>query len=544
MLMEEYRKDLNRNYLVFSESEEQELEPDGLQMLLQNKIKGVLRLERRSVDNKSQYYYDVTGLMKLSEFCKEQKFCKKELESLLLGIADILERGVVYFLEMDGFLLKPEYIYVKTGVLRNMGNARNRLKESDICLCYYPGKGEDAAEQLNHFLEYLLNQVDYTDEKAVAQIYELYQRSCDEGFYPVRLQELLKSEREFPTREEWKEEKQRQSTGGENSEFCMEKGETERGHKERNHKESVKGNIKGNIKGNVLEESMWKENKGESLPEKSYGREKILLAAGMLGIFALYGGLYWKGFFHSTFTGQIQWGKLIGSICVLLFVEILFGYRVYLLVGKKKKKCKNMGFAKARQEMPVYGYAGKMEEAGDAYGKMYRENGMPVNCQELQPGRKRIGKAYKEFGEKEENVSLYLKPETIEKDQEPEEEKTMLLTGMEKTVLLCGDLKEQGENFYLAPVGVGDAERIPVTEFPFFCGKIPMKGRKTFENRAISRFHAKIEKEGDSFFLTDLNSTNGTFLNHVRLEANQPVLLKPGDEIIFADEVYQFTLAQ
>ena len=540
MLMEEYKKDLNRNYLVFSESEEQELEPDGLQMLLQNKIKGVLRLEHRSVDNKSQYYYDVTGLMKLSEFCKGQKFCKKELESLLLGIADILERGIVYFLEMDGFLLKPEYIYVKTGVLRNIGNARNRLKESDICLCYYPGKGEDAAEQLNHFLEYLLNQVDYTDEKAVAQIYELYQRSCDEGFYPVRLQELLKSEREFPTREEWREEKQRQSIEGENSEFCKEKRETAGGHKERNHKESVKGNIKGN----VLEESMRKENKGENLPEKRYGREMLLLAAGMLGIFVLYGGLYWKGFFHSTFTGQVQWKKLFGSICVLLFVEIIFGYRVYLLAGKKKRDGKNLNFEKRRKEMPLYGYGCKMDETGDVYGKMYGKNGMPMNCPDLQPEGKKIGREHKEFGQKEENESLCLKPENPEKDQEPEEEKTMLLTGMEKTVLLCGDLKEQGENCYLDPVGVGDAERIPVTEFPFFCGKIPMKGRKTFENRAISRFHAKIEKEGGSFFLTDLNSTNGTFLNHVRLEANQPVLLKPGDEIIFADEVYQFTLAQ
>jgi two-component system, cell cycle response regulator len=45
----------------------------------------------------------------------------------------------------------------------------------------------------------------------------------------------------------------------------------------------------------------------------------------------------------------------------------------------------------------------------------------------------------------------------------------------------------------------------------------------------ISRCHAKLYKEGDDIFVTDLNSTNGTFVNDTRIETK--ALLKAGDYI-------------
>lgn len=45
----------------------------------------------------------------------------------------------------------------------------------------------------------------------------------------------------------------------------------------------------------------------------------------------------------------------------------------------------------------------------------------------------------------------------------------------------------------------------------------------------VSRRHAKIERQGDTLVLTDLDSTNGTFVNGVRLQG--PRTLRPGDII-------------
>lgn len=51
------------------------------------------------------------------------------------------------------------------------------------------------------------------------------------------------------------------------------------------------------------------------------------------------------------------------------------------------------------------------------------------------------------------------------------------------------------------------------------------------EDPSISRLHAKIFREESTYFLEDLNSTNGTFKNGLRLRPYEKRKLEPGDEI-------------
>lgn len=55
---------------------------------------------------------------------------------------------------------------------------------------------------------------------------------------------------------------------------------------------------------------------------------------------------------------------------------------------------------------------------------------------------------------------------------------------------------------------------------------------------AVSRLHAKLRREGESYYLCDLNSRNGTWVNGRELQAEHEVELKEGDEIKFADMIY------
>ena len=57
--------------------------------------------------------------------------------------------------------------------------------------------------------------------------------------------------------------------------------------------------------------------------------------------------------------------------------------------------------------------------------------------------------------------------------------------------------------------------------------KFPVSSRK------LSREHARFDLENNGIYITDLNSTNGTFVNVTRV--TEPVLLKDGDLIKLGD---------
>lgn len=51
------------------------------------------------------------------------------------------------------------------------------------------------------------------------------------------------------------------------------------------------------------------------------------------------------------------------------------------------------------------------------------------------------------------------------------------------------------------------------------------------DNKLASRHHAMIQKIKDAYFLRDEGSTNGTFINGVRIPKEKYVKLNPGDKI-------------
>jgi len=97
-----------------------------------------------------------------------------------------------------------------------------------------------------------------------------------------------------------------------------------------------------------------------------------------------------------------------------------------------------------------------------------------------------------------------------------------------KHTLLLIDIEGVTSSFVLHPaeqitMGRADARQSPES----FLDLTPY-GAHT---KGVSRTHAAISQSGHTLMLTDLGSSNGTYINEVRLMPNQPRILRDGDMI-------------
>ena len=98
--------------------------------------------------------------------------------------------------------------------------------------------------------------------------------------------------------------------------------------------------------------------------------------------------------------------------------------------------------------------------------------------------------------------------------------------------------KQPSLHFYSLNAPVDINFNIDVPEF--IIGKNPaqVNGVISF-NKAISRVHCKISYQNNSYFITDLGSANGTYVNKSRLVAQHPQKIKSGDTIRLANSDFK-----
>lgn len=82
-------------------------------------------------------------------------------------------------------------------------------------------------------------------------------------------------------------------------------------------------------------------------------------------------------------------------------------------------------------------------------------------------------------------------------------------------------------------------KKVSVSQFPFRIGK--MEGVTDFRicNNMVSRKHADIIREQGAYFVVDLDSTNGTYLNGKRIQPGEKTVLTDGARLTFATSEFK-----
>lgn len=99
--------------------------------------------------------------------------------------------------------------------------------------------------------------------------------------------------------------------------------------------------------------------------------------------------------------------------------------------------------------------------------------------------------------------------------------------------------KEQAEGRLLYR-GAGGEESFVIESDSFLLGGRNDQADGQMMASGISRNHARITREEGQYYIEDLNSRNGTYLNGELLSYKQKCRMKPGDHLRFAREEYVF----
>ncbi|XP_004295125.1 PREDICTED: uncharacterized protein LOC101297045 isoform X1 [Fragaria vesca subsp. vesca] len=102
------------------------------------------------------------------------------------------------------------------------------------------------------------------------------------------------------------------------------------------------------------------------------------------------------------------------------------------------------------------------------------------------------------------------------------------------------------ERWLLEPVGDGDTRHIgfkvqmpsafEIASNVVTVGRLPEKADLVIPVATVSGLHARIRKKDGNLLVTDLDSTNGTFIDDQRLRPGVVATLSPGSCVTFGDE--------
>ncbi len=132
-------------------------------------IRGLLSCKRCCRDGQNYWSYDITGKQSLCDYYREREIDFGDCRSLLMSMDRILRRMYECLLSEEELWLEPGMIYIG-------------MEEKEMQLVYGRCGTGNFVEQMKQFAEYMIEHIDYTDERAVALAHQFYKYASADSF--------------------------------------------------------------------------------------------------------------------------------------------------------------------------------------------------------------------------------------------------------------------------------------------------------------------------------------------------------------------------
>lgn len=534
-LKAEYRRETYRNYVLLDNGEDNNAEAKRedlyeIPMLLNNKIPYLLNVQITYLNERARYAYDITSNQAIFDWIEKRKIKSNNCEHLYSSVFGAIDACCEYLLDEKNLVLLPEHIYY------DMGKNRYRF-------IYYVHYHSDIIQQINELSEFLMDHIDYEDERAVLLVYAMYheskrkEASVDTLITVFNEKKKLKEDKilekdqkldgdlviegsqklyevQYLNRNQKTDEVGRAEAHAMIDENKWDK-ESEQNKKqvtkveqlrncENTEKEIIVGlTRKQLIKPPIMESRQESERLISKYPALSYSVVLVTLLVMLIVIV------------YSVSQG-LEANKLMAVILIVASITAYIGSKMF----DPKKKVEKMVPVVEYIKQPMMNTLNQPEDSID----------MDNN---------------KEFYIKEKTQVKEMQIKSTEAIEEDLSECTQLLSIVEG----CSDIDHTLENkkfsnitdlktqYVLLPED-NKYNKLKILEFPFYIGKITDGMDAVIMESTISRVHAKITLEDENLYITDMGSTNGTYLNEENIQPHTRMQIRIGDLLRFANISY------
>ncbi len=523
----EYVKELDHTYLILGDGQIDEDEY-SFQMVMRGRLPGVLPQSIAMKDGKKSLRADVTACTNITTRFKNNALTGHDLRKILSAVRDTASKMPKLLINAQDLYLDPECIFLGAGA-------------DQVLLCYVPHLSESEPHSVRMLAEFLLKKIDHSDMPAAALAYGLFdQVSADSYILKDVLFQLLKEHTDaFASgagRPQTDQSETSHSHSSEYEEFSPDNPKKVSPSSIRNrHAEAARQNSFGRRR---------RRPKAKASRRRRKSLLKTLLPAAIILTCALALILYFRmdltqiagmGFLCSALIWMIHnsmekhrnerrniWfdedeesesdDRFYQALRQELYAQDQgsdtsgsYGSGDYRFGGDVSGSPGSHDYWSGDDKPDSYG-SGDYHSGGDASGSSgpgdYRFGGDASGSSG--PGDYRFG------GDATEG-----RTRTLQRDNPS-------LISLQKD--RCPDITLSGTHLIL--------------------GKSKTNADVILPDSTVSRKHARIERRMDGFYVTDLFSTNGTFLDGHRLESGQAVKLNNGVQLTLSSLHYRVRIPQ
>lgn len=476
MLEAKYYKDYRHNYMILQCRQREAARSYQFKILTSDKIKEILRCSVRHINGTTYYYYDISSRTTLESLYRGRQMSYGQVKDVLWQIHGICDKLAGYFMEEIKLVLLPEHIYYDFTDHKYIG-------------LYYPDFQIVGAEAYRPLMDFLLEHIDTEDERLTEKMYRIYELSEEAHFVIEDALRILEEE----------EEQEIEPAAVITEILEPEETPSVEQHCERNQR-SGPGSL-------------------------FYPVFAVLTVLGIAGALVVY------NIYELTQKEQILLGGSIAAMGICLLVCC----RGILKGGRRKTA------GESEQNRPLY---------RDSYGVPPEETDRKSNTEyfcesERVPLEQVISRdmnmelavqnaEYDYRGHHGGGAADPIMPGAAAEDNQFSRDSygnhNYEADNYGNTVFFD---ESRIEECKLYAVDRRNKRHIELKHFPCTVGKMAGCVDHVLPDNSISRIHARFDRQDGKLLLTDMNSTNGTYKNGLRMQPQETVEIEPGDEIRF-----------